>query len=172
MLVSVGFWKQVLMPSDREHSFEAHRDGPHWHCAIMDYASVRMWIMGAPSSAQPMMWTRILWGARISWLLEASSDAQRPRAQLRSTSRWISLAYNMQKMYSKVSEWLAHIMVGKRRSASALSRASVSSSLPFHVCRSVFGGRTVGPQALGKARRLTLWKKLKHAYASRRGGSH
>ena len=34
----------------------------------------------------------ILRGARISWFLEAGSDAQRPRAQLRSTSRWISLA--------------------------------------------------------------------------------
>ena len=47
----------VMLPNPLNYSFETHRDGPQWHCAIMDYASIRMWIIDAPSAAQPKMWT-------------------------------------------------------------------------------------------------------------------
>ena len=40
-----------MLPNPHNSSFEAYRDATHWHGAIMDYASIRMWMMDAPSSA-------------------------------------------------------------------------------------------------------------------------
>ena len=75
------------------------------------------------------------------------------------------------KNLGRFSERPARTMEEMRRSASADSRTSVSSCLPFHGCCATFGGRHRGAKGPGKARKLMLRNELNHAYASRHGGS-